>query len=253
MLNYMDGILHEPFESFYVGIAVENVTARDEMAREMQGAVAVESQKRVARAVKEGRLISEIVRVRVPSRKEQVVSEIDEHIRADVTMEQLAKLQPAFYRNVVVTAGKSSGIKDATAAVVVAFIEKVPALSWRFPSTTQSARPAPSSPGRRPLHLPGEEVIEAGQSRPKRSTNCIAPAEGMPWQPCASAAVRESRQSSNASDPAAGRSKALCMCTALKPRCRCEWCRDRIAGFFREILRPTHCSTRQPAVRAPSG
>jgi len=128
MLDYMNGILHDPFESFHMGITAENVAARYEITREMQDALAVESQKRAARAITEGRFKSQIVPVLVPSRKGSVVFEVDEHVRAEVTMEQLAKMKPTFKKDGLVTPGNASGINDGAAAVVLASGEKVRAL-----------------------------------------------------------------------------------------------------------------------------
>ncbi len=131
MLDYMNGILHDPFGSFHMGITAENVATRYEITREMQDALAAESQKRAARAVAEGRFKSQIVPVMVPSRKGPVIFDVDEHIRADVTMEQLAKMRPVFKKDGVVTPGNASGINDGAAAVVLASGEKVQALGLK--------------------------------------------------------------------------------------------------------------------------
>jgi len=44
----------------------------------------------------------------------------DDGIRADTTMESLAKLKPAFKKNGTTTAGNSSQVTDGAAAVVLA-------------------------------------------------------------------------------------------------------------------------------------
>jgi acetyl-CoA C-acetyltransferase len=131
MLDYMNGILHDPFGSFHMGVTAENVAARYEITREMQDALAVESQRRAARAVAEGRFKAQIIPVQVPSRKGPVVFEVDEHIRGDVTMEQLAKMKPVFKKDGVVTPGNASGINDGAAAVVLASGERVRALGLK--------------------------------------------------------------------------------------------------------------------------
>src|SRR5271170_2458832 len=125
MLDYMNGILHDPFGAFHMGITAENVALRYAITREMQDALAVESQKRAARAVSEGRFKTQIVPVSVPSRKGPVIFEVDEHIRANVDREQLAKMKPAFKKDGSVTAGNASGINDGASAVVLASGEKV--------------------------------------------------------------------------------------------------------------------------------
>jgi acetyl-CoA acetyltransferase family protein len=85
----------------------------------MQDALAVESQQRAARAVAEGRFKSQIVPVQIPSRKGPVSFDVDEHIRGDVDMQQLAKMKPIFKKDGVVTAGNASGICDGAAALVL--------------------------------------------------------------------------------------------------------------------------------------
>jgi len=131
MLDYMNGILHDPFGSFHMGITAENVAERYAITREMQDALAVESQKRAARAVAEGRFKSQIVPVHVPSRKGPVIFEVDEHIRANVDREQLAKMKPAFKKDGLVTAGNASGLNDGASAVVLASGEKVKSLGLK--------------------------------------------------------------------------------------------------------------------------
>jgi len=62
----------------------------------------------------------QIVAVEVPSRKGTVVFDTDEHVRPATTIEQLAKMKPAFKSDGSVTAGNASGINDGAAAVVLA-------------------------------------------------------------------------------------------------------------------------------------
>ena len=120
MLDYMNGILHDPFGAFHMGITAENVAVRYSITRERQDALAMESQKRAARAIAEGRFKTQIVPVHVPSRKGPVVFEVDEHVRGGVEMEQLAKMKPVFKKDGMVTAGNASGLNDGSAAVVLA-------------------------------------------------------------------------------------------------------------------------------------
>jgi acetyl-CoA C-acetyltransferase len=131
MLDYMNGILHDPFDAFHMGITAENVAARYSITREMQDALAVESQKRAARAIAEGRFKTQIVPVEVPSRKGPVIFEIDEHVRGAVEMDQLARMKPVFKKDGLVTAGNASGINDGAAAVVLASTARVKALGLK--------------------------------------------------------------------------------------------------------------------------
>jgi len=120
--DYMLGILHDPFHRIHMGITAENVAARDGITREMQDQVALESQQRAARAIAEGRFKSQIVPVEIASRKGTIVFDTDEHVRGDATLEQLAKMKPAFKTDGTgtVTAGNASGINDGAGAVVLA-------------------------------------------------------------------------------------------------------------------------------------
>lgn len=131
MRDYMSGILHDPFEDIHMGITAENVAARYGIGRRLQDELAVESQKRAARAIAEGRFKSQIVAVEVPSRKGPVRFEIDEHVRPEVTLEQLTKMKPAFKKDGTVTAGNASGINDGAAAVVLACSGKVKSLGLK--------------------------------------------------------------------------------------------------------------------------
>ena len=120
MQDYMLGILHDPFHMIHMGITAENVAAQEGITREMQDALALLSQQRAALAISEGRFASQIVPVEIKGRKGTVLFDTDEHVRADVTLEQLAKMKPAFKPDGSVTAGNASGLNDGAAAVVLA-------------------------------------------------------------------------------------------------------------------------------------
>ena len=118
-IDYMLGILHDPFEGFHMGITAENVAARHGISREMQDEVAITSQQRAARAIAEGRFDSQIVAIEVPGRKGPVQFKVDEHVRGEVSSEQLAGLKTAFKKDGSVTAGNASGLNDGAAALVL--------------------------------------------------------------------------------------------------------------------------------------
>jgi acetyl-CoA C-acetyltransferase len=124
-VDYMLGILHDPFERIHMGLTAEAVAEREHITREMQDALAAESHRRAARAVAEGRFREQIVPVEVPARKGTTVFEVDEHVRADASIEQLAKMKPAFKPDGSVTAGNASGINDAAAGLMLATGEAV--------------------------------------------------------------------------------------------------------------------------------
>jgi len=120
MLDMMVGALTDPFDAVHMGITAENVAAKWGISREAQDKFAVESQRRAAAATANGYFKSQILPVELKSKKGPVQFEADEHIKADTTMESLAKLRAVFQKeNGSVTAGNASGINDGAAAVVL--------------------------------------------------------------------------------------------------------------------------------------
>jgi len=89
------------------------------ITREEADAYAMASQRRAAAAWAEGKFANELVPVEVPQRKgPALVLDRDEGIRADTTMESLAKLRPV-HEGGVTTAGNSSQQNDAASACLV--------------------------------------------------------------------------------------------------------------------------------------
>ena len=119
--RFVNRILQERYGIESMGETAENVAEQYRVSREDQDAYAFSSQQRAARAMSEGRLAEEIAPVAIPQRKgEPVVVDRDEHPRPETTMEQLARLKPAFRANGTVTAGTSSGVNDGACALLVA-------------------------------------------------------------------------------------------------------------------------------------
>jgi acetyl-CoA C-acetyltransferase len=131
MLDYMTGILHDPWEKVHMGITAENVAARYGISREMQDELALESQRRAAHAISAGYFKDQIIPVEIASRKGTILFETDEHVRADATIEGLAKMKPAFKKDGTVTAGNASGINDGAAALVLAEAGRAAALGLK--------------------------------------------------------------------------------------------------------------------------
>jgi len=119
-IDYTVGVLQDPFEHFHMGITAENVAAKHGITREMQDELALTSQRRAARAIAEGRFDSQIVPVQLKTRKGTVEFAVDEHVRGDVTAEQLAGMKTVFKKDGTVTAGNASGINDGAAGLVLA-------------------------------------------------------------------------------------------------------------------------------------
>ena len=103
-----------------LGQTAEVVAKEFGVTREEQDAFAAESQARAQRAIADRRFRDELVPVEVPRRRGgPVVVDTDEHPRAGVTPESLARLRPVFAKDGTVTAGNSSGINDGAAALLV--------------------------------------------------------------------------------------------------------------------------------------
>ena len=124
-IDYMLGVLQDPFEGFHMGITAENVAERFGITRQAQDELALLSQQRAARAIAEGRFASQIVPIEIPSRKGTVTFDTDEHVRGEANAEQLAKMKPAYKKDGSVTAGNASGLNDGAAALVLATGETV--------------------------------------------------------------------------------------------------------------------------------
>ena len=131
LVDYMIGILHDPWEKIHMGMTAENVATRYKISREQQDQLAVQSHQRAAAAIAAGRFKEQIVAVEVKTRKGVTLFDTDEHVRADTTLETLAKMKPVFKKDGVVTAGNASGINDAAGAVVLASGERAKALGLK--------------------------------------------------------------------------------------------------------------------------
>jgi len=112
-----------------LGETAEVVAAEYGISRQEQDALAMESQRRAARAMEEGRFDAEIAPVEVPQRRgDPVTVSTDEHPRPDTTLEKLSRLRPVFRTDGTVTAGNASGINDGAAALVVVEADRARAL-----------------------------------------------------------------------------------------------------------------------------
>ena len=121
MVDTMVATLTDPFGVGHMGITAENLVAKWGISREEQDQLAVDSHRKAAAAIAEGRFKSQIVPVVKQTRKGEVVFDTDEHVKANTTLESLAKLKPAFKKDGgSVTAGNASGINDGAAFFVLA-------------------------------------------------------------------------------------------------------------------------------------
>ncbi|HXF63314.1 MAG TPA: acetyl-CoA C-acyltransferase [Caldilineaceae bacterium] len=128
-----------PLES--MGETAENIYEQTCIPRERQDAFALESQRRAVAAINAGRFRDEIAPVTIPQRKgDPLVVETDEyprmvwengHYRLTTSLEQLARLRPAFREGGAVTAGNASGVNDGAAALLLVAGERVASLGLR--------------------------------------------------------------------------------------------------------------------------
>jgi len=109
-----------------MGEAAEEMARRNEISRAAQDDLAVRSHHRAARAIASGRFAREIVPVAVADGGPWVHT--DTIVRADTSVEKLARLRPAFAADGTVTAGNSSPLTDGAAAVLMASEERAAAL-----------------------------------------------------------------------------------------------------------------------------
>jgi acetyl-CoA C-acetyltransferase len=116
---YQDGFFC-PLAKMIMGETAELLAEQYHIPREEQDAYALSSQQRAQRAIESGRLADEIVPVTVKEKKGERVFQTDEHPRFNTTLQTLAKLPPVFSKTGTITAGNSSGITDAAAALVLA-------------------------------------------------------------------------------------------------------------------------------------
>jgi acetyl-CoA C-acetyltransferase len=124
MLDLMVAVLTDPFGVGHMGVTAENLVEKWKLTREEQDALAVESHRRAANAIKEGRFKSQIVPITIKTRKGDIVFDTDEHVKPDTTMETLGKMKAVFKKEGgSVTAGNASGINDGAAFFVLADAE----------------------------------------------------------------------------------------------------------------------------------
>jgi acetyl-CoA C-acetyltransferase len=119
MTDMMTAALHDPFENIHMGVTAENLAESHQITRGMQDQLALQSHQRAAHAIKEGRFRSQILPVVLKTRRGETTFDTDEHVRGELTSEDLARLRAVFKKDGTVTAENTSGINDGAAAVVL--------------------------------------------------------------------------------------------------------------------------------------
>jgi acetyl-CoA C-acetyltransferase len=119
LIDAMVGALSDPFDDCHMGVTAENVAEKWGITRQAQDELALLSHLRASAALAAGYFKEQILPIESRVKGQTVVFESDEHVKADTTLEKLAKLRPAFKGDGTVTAGNASGINDAAAGVVL--------------------------------------------------------------------------------------------------------------------------------------
>ncbi len=114
------GILSDPFDTGHMGVTAENIAEKYGFTREQLDEFSLASHQKAAAATAEGRFAEQIVPVLVKKGREDVLFATDEHVREQVSLDDLAKLKPAFKKDGLVTAGNASGINDGAASLLLA-------------------------------------------------------------------------------------------------------------------------------------
>ncbi len=118
-IDMMIGALSDPFGNGHMGVTAENVAREWQIDRQTQDSFAVESHRRAAHAISEGRFKDQILPIEVRRKREMVPFDTDEHVRPEASLEDMAGLRPVFQKDGSVTAGNASGINDGAAAIVL--------------------------------------------------------------------------------------------------------------------------------------
>nr|WP_298927515.1 acetyl-CoA C-acyltransferase [uncultured Allomuricauda sp.] len=131
--TFVDGMqkdgLVDAYDQNAMGVCADACAAEHNFSREEQDAYAIQSYNRSAEAWKAGKFANEVVPVEVPQRRGEpiIVSEDEEY--ANVKMEKIPALRPAFSKDGTVTAANASTINDGAAAVVLMSADKASELN----------------------------------------------------------------------------------------------------------------------------
>ena len=119
--RFVNPRMQEAYGTDSMAETAENVAFAHGVSRESQDTFAFASQQKAAAAQKAGFFAAEIAPVNIPGPKGSVKTVCeDEHIRADTTLEGLARLPTPFRKGGTVTAGNASGINDGACAMFIA-------------------------------------------------------------------------------------------------------------------------------------
>lgn len=121
-LELVDTLLYDgltdAFNQYHMGITAENIAEEFNISREEQDSFALSSQNKALKAIQNSAFSSEIMPIKLTTKKGEIVIDKDESPR-ETSFNKLSTLQPVFKKDGVVTAGNSSSINDGAAAVII--------------------------------------------------------------------------------------------------------------------------------------
>jgi len=121
--EFVDGMYRDgffcPLAEMVMGETAENLATIHKIPRDEQDEYAFRSQHRAATATRAGRFAEELVPVVAAKNGHKIKLDFDEHVRMDLSIEDMKQLPPVFSKTGTVTAGNSSGITDGAAATVL--------------------------------------------------------------------------------------------------------------------------------------
>jgi 3-oxoadipyl-CoA thiolase len=162
--RFINSKLSELYHPYSMGETAENVAKQWQISRHAQDEFAVESQERYFNAKAAGKWATELIPIEALHGKEVKIIDEDEHPRK-TSVEQLAKLKPAFAKDGTVTAGNSSGINDGAAAMLLAGEEAVKKFNLKPIAQIKSMAVAgvdPSIMGIGPVPATKKALLRAG-------------------------------------------------------------------------------------------
>ena len=118
--------LWDVYNDFHMGMTGERVSEKYGIDRRQMDEYALQSHRKAARAIREGKFKAETLPVPIPQKKgEPLIFDTDESVREDSSLAALEKLKPVFKTDGTVTAGNAPGMNDGAAALLVASGETV--------------------------------------------------------------------------------------------------------------------------------
>lgn len=152
---------------YHMGITAENLAERYNITRVEQDELAVMSHQRAVKAIQAGNFKEELVPVTIETRKGLTIVDTDEHPRADLSLEKLGAMRPAFKKDGTVTPGNASGVNDGAAALVLMSAAKAKELGIKPLAkllSTASAGVQPEVMGIGPVYAVPKAIEYAGLS-----------------------------------------------------------------------------------------